>query len=588
MMGCPSSPKQPLPSGSIEKLPELNNPTAAKHSENVYWLQLELDTTKKEKEAVEECMTELYRDMEDFQGLKRKLPIKASDAPIVAEQRAQFEKYERMLRVMNNQIAIVRNSSDSIVQSLKDEISDLMDEKARSEVELLSKLSTLSNEKRELEVQLETKDQEPTNMPPRPPIRQKSLDESSAADCLDNQMDEMEAANKKLSDQKSEIDELVAENKRLRRQKSVEADRNVELERLVEQLKDEKDCLQFELETERTKHHDTGNEWKKERETLQTTIAALNTEISSQPSEQILQLVRENHEKSSESLDRLAKIRERADSSIHSLQALTSTVQAYQQTNDSAQLLSVLETATMVHTQVKVSLMLLELNFRNGVDSLRHDQAALASMKEPDSPEFRQHMKHLQKHILEAVVKVETVLEEQVEAMKVKSVEEGKAMRCVYETKLAECDALAKERSQLRNDVLSLRNEVQESKKTASEALEMFVNKKALETLQHEVIHVVEKVKEKDEVIGDLEREIEEYKVRERTVMGELKRHIKEQGDRQLEEQQQIMQRNARLNKNDDGSSVGEEDDNETEYDEKTVDESMYEDQTIYEEITVL
>ena len=68
--------------------------------------------------------------------------------------------------------------------------------------------------------------------------------------------------------------------------------------------------------------------------------------------------------------------------------------------------------------------------------------------------------------------------------------------------------------------------------------------------------------------------------------MDELKRYIKDQGDRQLQEQQRIMERSAQFNTQyDDSEDCTSES---AEFDEKTVEETVFFEETVFEEETVL
>jgi chromosome segregation ATPase len=119
-----SSPGKSSDDKAVETLQEELNENNVKHREEVYWLRLELDTTRREKEAVEDRMATLYRDMQEMEESKpsRTRPLTV-DAQYVVQLQNQLEKYERMMRVMNNQLNLVRNSSDAVVKSLKEEIS---------------------------------------------------------------------------------------------------------------------------------------------------------------------------------------------------------------------------------------------------------------------------------------------------------------------------------------------------------------------------------------------------------------------------------------------------------------------------------
>lgn len=101
-------------------------------------------------------MAELYRDLRELQAsdemfLQNTPPPGQNNSQHQYAAAAQDRKYERMLRIMNNQLSLLRTSSDTLVISLKDEISDLMDEKVQTEIALMNRLALLEREKMSLE-----------------------------------------------------------------------------------------------------------------------------------------------------------------------------------------------------------------------------------------------------------------------------------------------------------------------------------------------------------------------------------------------------------------------------------------------------
>lgn len=143
---------------------------------------------------------------------------------------------------------------------------------------------------------------------------------------------------------------------------------------------------------------------------------------------------------------------------------------------------------------------------------------------------------------------------------------------------------MLKHQKKLEAELAKLRKQKGATTNESGNPVEMLMSKKALETLQQEVLSVVQKVNEKNETIGRLNAVIEEHKVRERSLMEELRRHIKDQADRQLLEQQRIMEQNAQYHDTDtEDRSLG----SDGSFEEQTIDETYYE-QTVYEEETVL
>ena len=145
-------------SGSLQtnQLRKALNEKSVKYQEKLYWLKLELDTTRKEKQAVEARMTGLFRDMQELKekggGGSRgvgQLPSNGNRSPTNGngEMESLVQKHERTVRTLQAQIELLRSSSDQVVQSLKDEIRDLVAEKARSEMELMNHLADVEKEK---------------------------------------------------------------------------------------------------------------------------------------------------------------------------------------------------------------------------------------------------------------------------------------------------------------------------------------------------------------------------------------------------------------------------------------------------------
>lgn len=567
---------------TIEKLQNELNESTVKHAEAVYWLQLELDTTRRAKEAVEDRMSELYRDVQELkyaQPQKKSRPV-VPDAEYMEQQNKQMEKYEHILRIMNNQIALMRSSSDALVKSLKNEISDLMDEKVRAELHLMNKLSAIDKEKHELDEKLasaEAAANKATNessilpsspnrgdavRPPQPPRRHKSIDDDDETNLLLNEdLKRLRAENQSLKEQvvapktdaqadlvRETMQALTIENKRL--DSELVSERNISRERLV-QWTEEKGRLEDEVETLRHNEIILSEERMKEMHAMR--------------------------EAATSSLDRVALLWDRADESIQNLEGCMMEVRSSRHHHqDVDQLLSVQETASLVHGQIRLSLMLIELKLRNNLACLECDQSVELSLPD-NASNLSANLLRLQMEAMNAIKSAEGRVEEQMECLRSQSIEESLTLRELHESKVVDLRQMRIAQELLEGDLSNLQQNM--GKARTGEA-EMFVSQEALETLQDEVLQVVERVKEKNETIGRLTAEIEEHKVRERTLMEELKRHMNDQADRQLVEQQRIMQQNAQYEDSDNNSSEGAS----SEYEEKTVDGTIYEEKTVYDE----
>ena len=129
-----------------------------KHKEECYWLRLDLDSICKDKEAVEDRIAELYRDMREIDGMDMERQVlhvtgaeETAHSGYVTYLQYQLSKSRQTMAVLDNQIGMVKHTCDEIVKSLKEEILEVMEDKSCVEMELLNQLSTLDDEKHKLQ-----------------------------------------------------------------------------------------------------------------------------------------------------------------------------------------------------------------------------------------------------------------------------------------------------------------------------------------------------------------------------------------------------------------------------------------------------
>ena len=136
---------------SVQKLQKELKEMKVKHKEETYWLKLELDTMKREKEAVEKRVSEMYRDMQE---MKDPAITTADSDDSEAQLQAKVKKYSHMAKALNQQIILVRHSSEQIVKNLKDEIKDVVEASSQTEKDLLNELEKLQKENETLKSKL--------------------------------------------------------------------------------------------------------------------------------------------------------------------------------------------------------------------------------------------------------------------------------------------------------------------------------------------------------------------------------------------------------------------------------------------------
>lgn len=676
-------------SNRLERLQHDFNEMTVRNAETVYFLQLELDTTRRSKEAVEDRMAELYRDMQDLQDYnnhrhqnsnsnhKNRPPftvvsadVDDSVAMMMKSHQTQIEKYERMLRIMNNQISLLKASSESMVKSLKDEITDLMDDKTKSEIALWNRIHDLERENQDMYNHMQTTavvaaNQTNTGMatgtpntmmlqhssnynekvaPPRPPQRHKSIEttEEDEPNGVDDH-DEKHAAATTLFVMRQELRRLRSENRKLKQQLAEDHaaaapcnNREIEpkMREQIQQLTQSLENLKTELDIQRETASKNLDAWTEEKAALVQHIADLESKTlphteqtsNNSASSSVLAVSREpgqlqeqhnglppassttipNADNEQETaamgseLERVALFYERADESIQALETIIMELRI-NHSDEAAKLVSTLEMASAVHSQIKLSLMLIELKFRNNMGSI---VASLAA-NNPDVPVesaysngkrdvkyILQQIERMKQETSESIADVEALLTLQMDELRTKSMEESTHLRELHDSKVADLKQIQSRHAQLEAEIeryLSNPTDLKGSTgvvpaitaTATTTGSDVVVSQQALQTLQTEVLQVVHRIKEKNEIIARLTAEIQEHKIRERTLMEELKRHMREQADRQLAEQHRIMQQNARRmvsrQETDEDDEFSEEE--LSEYEEQTVDD----DEIVYE-----
>lgn len=160
------------------------------------------------------------------------------------------------------------------------------------------------------------------------------------------------------------------------------------------------DRLEDELDQLRMNHSNQDNHHDDKILALEGTIADQDDQIerliaevkdlrqsSSVGAEAVLKAVQNNRDGALETLDRIAEYWEKADESIQVLEDVMEELRPVDDDPHSSGLrekdryrtLSTLETATLVHSQIKLSLLLVELKCRNQLTTLRNDVRLIPS-----------------------------------------------------------------------------------------------------------------------------------------------------------------------------------------------------------------
>jgi hypothetical protein len=154
---------------------EFNNHNI-QHNEGISWLRLQLDTSRREKDAADERIADLQKELRLLNSDRPPRTISLDptitdsvgngDEKLNSITRLQnrLEKYECSFGIMEYQMAMMKSSSGEIIKMLKEEIASLMEDRSRVELELLNQLSELDDEnrRRKLEYTLELHNKDET------------------------------------------------------------------------------------------------------------------------------------------------------------------------------------------------------------------------------------------------------------------------------------------------------------------------------------------------------------------------------------------------------------------------------------------
>jgi hypothetical protein len=482
-----------------------------KHKEEIYWMRLEVDNLRREKEALEDRVQQVYRDLREEDPTED--PMEAPDgydSAYVMSLQAQVGKYIRTLGILDHQIVMVKSSCDEVVKSLKEEIGDVMEEKCRMEMDLLNQLAVLDSEKRDLEI------------------------------LFDQQM-------KFKNEQVAELKKSIVAREQISESGESRELREEELLNEISELKEAKKLIEDELEAERADADDAIARLEDANTDLEQTIEALNSDLevmregaATAEAVEVLDALARDRQETLNGLERVAMIWEKADDSIQGLEDIMDEVRPSDDTSvkgDRERLLSTLETASLVHGQIKVSLLLVELKLRNQLNSLKNDRLRMGPGGLSPETNIGERTEEIQQEALAALDLVEESLTDQIKQLEQDKGEDARKIRDELQETTEELKELQAQHAILESEVSKLRLKEKEEKEEEEKKQNVYeepienghknevtVSKVVLDRLQTEVLTVVERVKEKNDTIGRLKTLIEEHKVREAALKKELRR----------------------------------------------------------------
>lgn len=538
-----------------------------KHKEECYWLRLEVDNLRKDKEAVEDRMAELYRDMREIDNMNEEHDLMGGgaapvcvDSGYVLHLQSQLSKSMQTMGVLDNQIGMVKRSCDEVVKSLKEEIADVMDDKCRVEMELLNQLAVLDNEKRHLEDECEERVRvEKSKIQCKEEHIAKLKDEIQ----LLRQLKDRDAENGTRERKDGEGAATSRFEGKGLSTTDLSGNRESELVGVIHRLEDELDQLKMNYNNQ-----DNHNDDK--LLALEGTIADQDDQIerliaevkdlrqsSSVGAEAVLTAVQNNRDGALETLDRIAQYWEKADESIQVLEDVMEELRPVDDDPHSSGLrekdryrtLSTLETATLVHSQIKLSLLLVELKCRNQLTTLRNDVRLVTSgglgdaggrigqntsLNEESIDEIADKVDEIQAETMMALQQVEANMTGLIHSLEGGGEFEAEAeeLRIELGERIDTFMLLQENFSKLEADYEALLKKDKSPSDDKSPEIEdtdrrSVDDKKMFDLLEREVFAVVGKIKDKNKEIAKLTTAAEEHKVRELALKKELKRIMK-------------------------------------------------------------
>jgi len=370
---------------SLEK--EMNDHTI-QQKEGIYWLRLQLNTSRQEKNAAEERIAELQDELRRLNSDKPRRNISMdftiSDSigngdekdNLINRLESRVRKYETSFGVMENQISMIEASSGEVVKTLKEEIANLMEDRTRTELHLLNQLSELDNEnrRRQLEYTLELHNKDETiealrNLDSHSKSV-KGLQVSSVSTVIYNGSSSTENTNNSIFECEiwsgNQANDLPTNESRPDSSLILRlGEEKAELQRKLEESNRELDDLRSGLNV----MDSTGLVNKK----LENSRSGLN--VNNNP--EFVQQLSEERQAINTSIERVKSVLVSTNAAVSNLKGSIEKLKTDDNSDaggEKQRMLSVLEPASLIHEEVKLSILLIELKVRNEFECLKKNR----------------------------------------------------------------------------------------------------------------------------------------------------------------------------------------------------------------------
>ena len=519
--------------------------------QELYWLQLEFDHVRRQKEDIEDRADVLLRDLEVLATTKQHqqhavLSVQDLDMEEVKQLHRQLTQFPNARDGFVDQIRSVLAKCAELMEQMRSEIDAVLQEKIQMELDLIAQLASLDSETRRMEWDYEEE------------LRQKDEVIFTSSSTMSTASSSNSVATTTMN---SSVTSLVEEYQQQVRELE---ETHKSLEEKLDRVKDEMDRTIMGLE-------DTQDELRDQKDRLERELEGVRSGAAAE-SVRVVDALQKDRTESHVTLERIAQLWDKAHDSVHMLEDAmdelrpttrhhpTNTLPitgnsgssnnnnnnnnnntGHQYNADRERLISTLETASLVHTEIKSCMLLLESKLRQQLASLKNDQvmwlkpkSSLVYTSPQEEMDLTNHVTKLQEQTVKVVERVEHVLTDQLEPYRSSSTDNNNKnnnnnnnsgqLQKLTQTKdqlvkvTSQVNKLEATLSKLRSEqqLARLRKQQQSSSAAASSSSndEYRVSAGSFDKLQTQIMAVVQQIRRKNEAIGQLETTLTEQKLR--------------------------------------------------------------------------
>jgi len=494
------------------------------HQEGIYWLRMQLETSRQEKNEADRRIVEFQNELRRLTSLPPPRSISLdptiSDSVgdgyekdiMIAQLQNRLEKFESSFNVMENQMSMMKSSSTEVVKSLKEEIAGLMEDRTRSELDFLNKVSELENESRrtqlEFTMELHKKDGIIETLRNTETCSASAngtmiYDESSSTEITKNSISCSETWS---NDQSNDLSTSLIRG-------------GMDQSSLALRLEEQNAVLQRKL-----------YKANKELKILKSRSKALDNSQS-------VHRLSEERRAIDLSMDRLKTVMGSTSSAVSELRGLVEKIKTDDDSGADKQkkrMLSVLESAFLIDEEVKLSVLLTELKLRNEYECLKKNKLAIdwGDQANLNKQQLRNDLEQIQNDALAELGKAGAEFSRQVEDLEKRIEADKRAKNRNSKSRNSCITSLDKFHGMNRLNELISSSQADNFSRDGSESSgdRLMISRNVLNLLEKELLQSAERIKAKNKRIGSLKEDLERSKIRVTRLKKELKDSIKRNG----------------------------------------------------------